>query len=311
MTSEEEEEEEEEDWASQPCAGSQCPGDCPNEDCPSTWYPYTPQDYTAMFLSFYQFLTTLHYSPADLKTPPPTGWPHLTRQPSGGGVPPDYKTDFALQVMRHLPYLGGKRHYDYKSILIDYSTLDPQKSHWFKADINGKYPEDDWWENGNWPYSLPEGQTPPLGDSLIPLTCGWESGGIILVLDTKRGQILEEVVRCDNRVYDVQEYFDKMKREFSNLELIPCEGRILLGGGKAQGEVLVTDEQFWGQGSDEWWGTDLDVAYIQQIYREHGWPESFRREECFRTVNALLDKVKEKRGSSWEEWDEGHFERAE
>lgn len=66
------------------------------------------------------FLTTLPYDLADLKVPPPEGWPELT---------PEYcanlKSGFAIEVLRHLPYFDSKSKaaIHYKSGLIDYSSL--------------------------------------------------------------------------------------------------------------------------------------------------------------------------------------------
>ncbi|VBB75931.1 Putative protein of unknown function [Podospora comata] len=291
----------------EPCTGFQCPGGCTNQDCPSTWYPYTTQEYTAMFLSYYKFLTTLHYSPSDLKIPPPQGWPNLTRE---AGMPRYYKTDFAVEVMRHLPYLGGNHHYEYKSIMIDYSTLNPRTSMWFQPNGLGNYPKDDWWEHA-WPYDLPAGQKPPRGDSLIPLTVGWESGGIVLILDVQRGKIIEEELRCDSKMYDAQEYFDMMTCKFRNLERVPCDGRILGEFGEMkERQEPVTEEEFLGQDPNEGWGTDLDKAYIKQLYREHGWPDNFLREECFWVVNDLMEMVMETRDDEWEAWNENDFMRA-
>ncbi|KAH7109175.1 hypothetical protein B0J13DRAFT_591287 [Dactylonectria estremocensis] len=48
---------------------------------------YTVEELVTIFLNFYTFLTTLHYDAADLKIPPPEGWPSLTPE-----------------VTRHLPY---------------------------------------------------------------------------------------------------------------------------------------------------------------------------------------------------------------
>ncbi|KAK4172338.1 hypothetical protein QBC36DRAFT_363030 [Triangularia setosa] len=295
---------------------SRCPslfpnndGNCTSQDCPSTWYPYTPQEYASVFLNFYQFLTTLQYSPSDLKIPPPGDWPHLTRK---AGAPVDYNTDFTLEVMRHLPYIGGKMHYEYKFIFIDYSTLDPKTSYSFKKNKGG-YPADDWFQTFH--SNMYEGE-PPRGDCLIPLTCGWEGGGVVLLLDVKKSEIVEDVVRCQGNSFGVQEYIDRLKVRFSKLKLIPCDGRLVLPDKMQERDTLVMEKDFWDQNFDNehgWhdhWGTDVDIAYIKQVYRGHRWPDNFRREECFRFMNALMEKVQETR-DSWEEWDDGHLDRAQ
>lgn len=54
-----------------------------------------------MLLSFYRFLTALHYDITDLKVPPPEGWPGFTP-----GECAHFRSDDAIQVLRHLPYLN-------------------------------------------------------------------------------------------------------------------------------------------------------------------------------------------------------------
>ncbi|KAK0739509.1 hypothetical protein B0T21DRAFT_382524 [Apiosordaria backusii] len=281
----------------------------PTKTAPPNGTPTPPLEYATMFLTFYQFLTTLHYSPTDLKTPPSTSWAHLTRSSSSGGVPSDYKTDFTLSVMRHLPYLSSPRYtyFEYKSILIDYSSLDPATSFWFQKDENGKYPEDYSFQNSRAEDWEDQRQEPPLGDSLIPLTYGWESGGITLIVDAKRGRIYEDMIRCNDNSYGVQEYFDRMKKRFTKLELVPCDGRLMMDA-REEREGRVTEEEFWGQNFDAEhghggnWGTAVDKLYIKQVYRDYGWPNDFRREECFKLVDALMAKVEETR-EGWNEHD--------
>ena len=90
---------------------------------------YTAAELSSHFLSFYQFLTTLHYSPADLKVPPPAGWPHLS-SPTRLASWNLSKSPFALQVLAHLPYFTPYTGSDannnpgihYKSALVDYTS---------------------------------------------------------------------------------------------------------------------------------------------------------------------------------------------
>ncbi|KAF5688730.1 hypothetical protein FCIRC_1740 [Fusarium circinatum] len=63
---------------------------------------YIPEELGALFVDFYSFLTTLHYDQSDLKIPPPTGWPYITPESCG-----HYKSDYAIQVLRHLPYFDS------------------------------------------------------------------------------------------------------------------------------------------------------------------------------------------------------------
>jgi len=79
---------------------------------------YTAEELGAIFLDFYKFLATLHYDLADLRIPPSGGWPDL---------PPDnltgHKSEFAIKVLRHLPYFHSRASFHYKSRLMDFTSL--------------------------------------------------------------------------------------------------------------------------------------------------------------------------------------------
>ncbi|KAK0122535.1 hypothetical protein ONS96_009577 [Cadophora gregata f. sp. sojae] len=57
-------------------------------------------------ISFYKFLTAMHSETSGLgnfKYPPPTGWPHITRDLF------PYYTDDVVDLIRHLPYYNDER----------------------------------------------------------------------------------------------------------------------------------------------------------------------------------------------------------
>ena len=84
--------------------------------------PYNRDEVVSSVTEFYQFLTTqLHFYPSELKTPPPAGWPQIT-PPS---IDRKRKSNTAIDLLRHLPYLPGgymqdKWIYDY-TICADYT----------------------------------------------------------------------------------------------------------------------------------------------------------------------------------------------
>ncbi|OAA75852.1 hypothetical protein LEL_05536 [Akanthomyces lecanii RCEF 1005] len=82
---------------------------------------YTPQQMAALLLELYTFLTTLHFDPADLKAAPVDGWPDLTPEHCA-----HFRGDYALQILHHLPYLGGRppQHLHYQYEVVDYMTVD-------------------------------------------------------------------------------------------------------------------------------------------------------------------------------------------
>lgn len=85
--------------------------------------PYNRNEVIASVTEFYDFLTThLHFYPSELKTPPPTGWPQIT-PPS---TDRQRKSDTAIELLRHLPYLpggGGQEKWIYDhTICADYTN---------------------------------------------------------------------------------------------------------------------------------------------------------------------------------------------
>ncbi|KAK3991437.1 hypothetical protein QBC44DRAFT_392921 [Cladorrhinum sp. PSN332] len=251
--------------------------------------PYTAQELGAIFIDFYKFLATLHYDRENLKIPPPEGW-KLPRDMVGERV-----TDFAFEVMRHLPYFKPSNcPIDYKSELIDYTSVDPNDllDTW-------SYMKDDteFW-----------GHEDVLDPShVFPIALGYESNGVNLFLCPLEGCLYIEYIRSNGPlVMNVEERFAEYKERYRNLELIPFPGKVALDleiKGRldefteakekiAEEDVLAQEEEF---------PTVLDVQYLKQIYREYGWPLAFRREECFERVETLLESIAEKGRGGWED----------
>ncbi|PGH11881.1 hypothetical protein AJ80_06946 [Polytolypa hystricis UAMH7299] len=252
---------------------------------------YTPKELGAILLDFYRFLTTLHYNTADLKIPPPGGWPGLTPEFCAG-----YKSDYAVEVLRHLPYFErpdlcahNPSQVHYKSELVDYSS-------WSRRDFETEttcYIWEDWGE-----FESSKGVLVDMKD-VISIASGHESGGRELFLDVKHGEITEYMVRGDPLdPVDARSYFRDLKEAYRSLELIPCRGMVTMEADAGETADNITEEQVGAQ--TEEWGTDMDVQYIRQIYRQHGWPDAFRRDDAEDAVFKLLDKLNDKRGGWWE-----------
>jgi hypothetical protein len=240
---------------------------------------------SAIVLDFLTFLTTLHRDPADLRMPPPGGWPGYTPENCAG-----FKSDLTIDVLRHLPYLGwGETDYDdsrahihYKSRLIDYSAFD-------RAAFTGN---DYLWEG--YDDDGDDGDV-PVPEHVFLFAEGYESGGRTVFVDLLEGRVVEIELRCDTRDLGIREYFADLKEKFRNLELIPVPGREMIevrsvpvtideaGGTVTEEEVLAQDQDFFGY-------TDLDVRYARQLYRSFGWPDDFRRDEAFRAMAGLKEK---------------------
>lgn len=240
--------------------------------------PYTPSEYKEIFLDFYTFLTTLHYDPADLKIPPPEGWPNITTKICEG-----YKPETAIDVLRHLPYFESQEGVDihYKSFLIDYSSR--HHSQWGDGD----------WRDDMLDNYCEEAEPKRDPEHVIYLALGHESGGRDLLLDTQRGEIIEEMIRMGHAGSDdIKVFFADLKEAYRSLKLIPCEGTDTMEAwGVEERDEKITAEEVNAQ-TEKCWGTDLDVQYTRQIYREHGWPDAFRKEDA----EKALDEAKEARG---------------
>jgi hypothetical protein len=256
------------------------------EDDDEPWRPYSSQELASFFLEFYTFLATLHYDPSDLKLPPPEGW-DITLFPS---ELINKKSDLVVDLMRHLPYFKAgnpeSTHVHYKSILIDYTH---PEEHMQAIEYDDMLAEEEIWSD--------EGLVDHA--DLLVLAQGYESFGRTFILDVRTGVITEDMIRANLlSPVDVQELFDKLKIEYRSLKLMPCAGREI----KEADDVPERDGSIDAEDvrkQEEPWGTDLDWQFVRQIYREHGWPEQFRREEAFQTVEDFMEMDVERR-DDWE-----------
>ncbi|XEV04837.1 hypothetical protein FSHL1_010124 [Fusarium sambucinum] len=262
-----------------------------SDDSESSHEPrLTPQELGALFIDFYTFMATLNYDISDLKIPPRTGWPDISSESCGGT-----KSDYAVEVIRHLPYFDSKGpcHIHYKSKLWDLTTWTPDKFKQHRED-------NDWLEF----WSSEDEQD---HSDVICIAEGYESYGRDLWLLVKDGEIVENMVRADIlSSVPVEEYFATLKEQYETLQLIPGKGRVTIEADDIlEHNERVSEEDVNGQ--TEEWGTDLDVQYLRQIYRDHGWPYSFDSEAAFKTVDnwlepeGLEDGCDGPRGYAWEE----------
>ncbi|KAL2130041.1 hypothetical protein VTI74DRAFT_6970 [Chaetomium olivicolor] len=258
---------------------------------------YTPAQYAAFFLDFYIFLTTFHYSPSDLKIPPPGGWPNLTREAVG----PHFKSDFKLEVLRQLPHMARETeaHLEYKCQLVDYTVFGPED---FVPDGDGLF----FGENAYW-----DPEEDPARDTVVCIAKGWESGGLDLYLNVHRGEIIEEVIKYPQKgEMEVGEFLESLKEKYRSLKLIPCRVRLTIlaentpeweGDGEiTEADFVRQEEELKKKAKEKGWcswcrfrPTHLDVQYLRQIYRRCGWPKAFRREEAERAVEELMAKEEE------------------
>ena len=56
---------------------------------------------------------------------------------------------------------------------------------------------------------------------------GYQTGGRDLYLDTKFGEITEEIIRYGtSNAVPIREYFNKLKEDYRSLKLLPCPGKV-------------------------------------------------------------------------------------
>lgn len=246
---------------------------------------YTPQRLVEIITDFYEFLTTLHLDPAELKYPPPEGWANINRN-----VDKQWKHKDVIYVMSHMPCATGPdRTVHYKSKLIDYSTedMDEVKSQSM--------------HRAGWHACETSEGLKRSAQYYFHLSYGYESGGRELQLNVKDGEVIEEMIRMDElEPRDIQEYFEEQKELHRSLKLISCRGYVSRDQDAhvPDRDDTIDEEEVLSQ-TDEW-GTELDIQYLRQIYRQHGWPESFRRVEAEAAVNSHMAKCDDRRDSSWE-----------
>ncbi|SDS74150.1 hypothetical protein [Actinoplanes derwentensis] len=244
---------------------------------------YSAADTVAVVLDFLTFLTTLHRDRDHLYMPPPGGWPGYTPENCA-----DFKSDLVVEVMRNLPFLGGEatRHdslgqIHYKCCLLDYTTFDREEL----------TEQEDLWERED-----EESDDESAPDHVFILAAGYESGGRTVFIDALEGKAVEAEIRGgnENSIWDLKEYFEDLKNKYRNLEIVPiphAEMKVITIADlhRFESDETVSEEEVLMQ-SDRWWGSDLDIRYTRQLYREFGWPNDFQRDEAFRELCKVMDE---------------------
>lgn len=250
---------------------------------------YTPQEYGEIFLDFYKFLATLHFDEAYLMVPPPEGWSFTPEFCSNLN-----KSDLVLQVLRYLPYFDRKcqTFIDYNCSIVDY----PNNILGHFGDLQER--DELGFESSRQEY---EGEPQPM--DIICFAEGFSDSGRMLYLNVRDGEVIEDIIRWMTvPPLDIKEFFNKLKDTYRGLKIIACPGRPIIEAGYADEKprgTVITREQVLAQ--TEHWETKLDLQYIKQLYREYGWPGTFRKNAAFGAINELMELVQEKRGRyAWE-----------
>jgi hypothetical protein len=256
-----------------------------NDSNGSVQPPYTPEELGAMFLDFYKFLTTLHYDESALKIPPPTGWPQITRESPKFAY---FKSDYTLKVLRHLPYFNKEPLVQFypRSELLDFTDIGRETLEFYQTCDE----DSEFWSTED---EVDE-------KDVVGFSRARENGSLFYLL-VKDCEIIEDLIEGSGAQSSipVDEFFENLKERYQTLKLIPARERETIDAERVpEIERRIMEEEVHAQTED--WETDLDIQYIRQVYRDHGWPNSFRLEEASKVIDDWQDAMEEgSRSYSW------------
>ncbi|CAG9976174.1 unnamed protein product [Clonostachys byssicola] len=238
----------------------------------------------APFREYYSLLQRLKFPADSVKTPPALGWPAMTT----AACAVLGKTPFAIDVLRHLPYISNShRHFDitnldYRCDAVDYSDLDPEE-------LPRKDVEEAWADE------LQGEQGPEDGDRIsnfkhvVMVANTVHTGGVVLLLDTFSGKIFEQFVICGSGVrLPVGEYFASRMERIRKLQLIFINWMDPQDMDDA-GIDLEVEYDPGPKDSEGEPASDRDtkelVGWVRHLYRKFGWPGSdYKKEECMKAI---------------------------
>ncbi|KAK1770254.1 hypothetical protein QBC33DRAFT_556675 [Phialemonium atrogriseum] len=247
----------------------------------------------APFREFYDFLQRLKLPANSVKLPPPSGWPNMTPVACAGLD----KTPFAIDVLRHLPYIdelhvkSNETNIDYKCNAVDYSK--------FTSDNFSTYREEEFWAL-EW-QGVDEEERISGIKHVVMIAEGYESGGIVLLLDTFTGTIFEEIVRTDSGVrLPPDEYFRSRMERLRKLDQIFVAG---FDPWKEDGNISSDDfeaaydaDHMESQGEPVWAEGDFDqdemFLWVRHLHRKFGWPgPDWKKGECMEAVEDFVQRL--------------------
>ncbi|KAM0232069.1 hypothetical protein ACHAPO_008103 [Fusarium lateritium] len=257
-----------------------------SEDLPIREPTYTTQELVAIILDFYNFLATLHFDAANLKTAPPEGWPSLT--PEVLSILD--KSEYVLDLIHHIPYFKQSFWsigFLYKSQLCDI------------PEYTLKGFEEEMWCAEDYEFVSTRGEAD--GRHFIRLAEGRESGGREVWLNAKDGEIVDSDIRGDSEdPVDIQVYFNSLKERYRKLELFPGPPDSVTQEYEEMPECdeTITEAEFLEQGPKI--SVVENVDFGRKLYRRFGWPDSFQREECWKEVERLQGEMNDMDETIWE-----------
>ncbi|KAM3530514.1 hypothetical protein NHJ13051_001347 [Beauveria bassiana] len=199
----------------------------------------------------------------------------------------DFRGDYALQVLRHLPYLGGgpPQHLHYQCEVVDYTAV--YRAWFVEQHMDGD--TDEWWSTLS--------QVPAAWMLPLALGVGREASSFYLnVVDAEVCEVVSGLGYDGPKPLDA--WVDEMKQLFACLRLIPCDGKLMLVCGEVEDtEERIGEDEF--RAEEGYFPTDLDVRFIRQVYREYGWPERFRYKEAMAYLLPVVEDIAKDNDDWW------------
>lgn len=259
---------------------------------------YSRQQTIAAVSDFYEFLKTLYLNDSEVIYPPAEGWPSIAN------ADPTIleffgKSDEVLALIAHLPYIRLRSDWDdgpqsipncqFADWQYMINTITEPHDHVLRRT------EDDFSE-----LALAH---------VIGLTIGGHETIPVIVIDTQLGVVLwegstlpgflrqetnvipydypdsdedvpeeEAGLRGDAGTWTIPDFFEMLKRQFTELRWIPVSHYTLwsedfkeLPGGKEEGMTSM----------------------LQSIYRQHGWPDDLDRYQKEKCLEAVMEALRE------------------
>ena len=113
-----------------------------------------------------------------------------------------------------------------------------------------------------------------------------------MYLDTIRGEMIIDELKCDDESMDMKEYFDFLKEQYRSLNMIkiPTEHTIEIRDSQEAAALGEVNETLVFSQTDSWFPTSIDIQWIKQIFWSHGWPDNFRKDEALKVLNEFAGR---------------------
>lgn len=248
---------------------------------------------------FYEFLQELKFDDDTIVYPPPGGWPEITQEV----IAAYRKSDFAIQVLKHLPQLksGDWSSVGYKSSAIDYRSMAraPQQSRdsdlRFLSRMEEEYAPTAAENDDNDSDDEFFAERDRLQD-IIHIFNGHESFGEAILLDTMDGIMYEDLIRAGPGCsMSLEDFCCMQENSFTALEEVfgPND------------EPVKSYDKDKGEDGPDWdtIGQELEAAgepksndgrylWIGHLYTKHGWPgEDYDKEACKKAVAEFWSRT--------------------